>query len=138
MLVISNSFKMCVWVPVSISLSVCLSLCVDTHEYKCVCLSVCLCACMKRSEVVKYLYQFFDAGPPTELGLTVQARLPLLPPVPDLFLLGVRCRGISRLWSSCLYSRHFTRLSHVPALCLGILCHSVIKRTRFIFSFCFS
>lgn len=48
---------------------------------KCVCAgaceSVCLSVCMKRSEVVKYLYQFFDAGPPTDLGLTVQARLPL-------------------------------------------------------------
>lgn len=93
---------------------------------------------MKRSEAVKYLSQFFDAGPPTDLGLTVQARLP---PLSDLCLLAVRCvwgGGASRLWSSRLYSRHFTRLSHVPALRLGILSHSVIKGTRFIFSFCFS
>lgn len=43
---------------------------------------------MKRSEAVKYLSQFFDAGPPTDLGLTVQARLP---PLSDLCLLAVRC-----------------------------------------------
>lgn len=45
---------------------------------------------MKRSEAVKYLSQFFDAGPPTDLGLTVQARLP---PLSDLCLLAVRCVG---------------------------------------------
>lgn len=61
---------MFVWVPVRV----------------CVCLSV----CMKRSEAVKYLSQFFDAGPPTDLGLTVQARLP---PLSDLCLLAVRCVG---------------------------------------------